>query len=167
MADNRIAFGLCKEYGIELPDRAKPADAWEALNKRGITVSEEDPVGEFKEKSVETLEKRQRFNLPNDEYRELPIAQEFTGFKRPDHLAHAREMGYTPKEYRQAAIAFFNSSKGMLYYGEKRDRFARYNPKTQEYVVCDLSGDIKTYYKITEKKFRKIEKQEGYKLCKK
>ena len=35
-ADNRLAFGLCKEYGIELPKGAEPKDAWEALkNKTG------------------------------------------------------------------------------------------------------------------------------------
>lgn len=33
MANNRLAFGLCKKYGIELPDNATPKDAWEALNK--------------------------------------------------------------------------------------------------------------------------------------
>ena len=33
MANNRYAFGLCKEYGIELPKGATPPQVWDALNK--------------------------------------------------------------------------------------------------------------------------------------
>ena len=35
MANNRLPFGLCKEYGIQLPDGATPKDAWYALKKHG------------------------------------------------------------------------------------------------------------------------------------
>jgi hypothetical protein len=34
MANNRLAFGLCKEYGIELPKDATPKDAWEQSAKQ-------------------------------------------------------------------------------------------------------------------------------------
>ena len=37
MADNRIAFGLCKKFKIDLPDDATPKDAWQALKKLGIS----------------------------------------------------------------------------------------------------------------------------------
>lgn len=33
-ASSRLAFGLCKKYGIELPKGAKPKDAWEALKEK-------------------------------------------------------------------------------------------------------------------------------------
>lgn len=32
-ASSRLAFGLCEEYGIDLPKGAEPADAWEALKE--------------------------------------------------------------------------------------------------------------------------------------
>lgn len=41
MADNRLAFGLCKKYHISLPDDETPCDAWEALKKNGIEYFEE------------------------------------------------------------------------------------------------------------------------------
>ena len=36
MANNKLPFGLCKEYGINLPKGATPGDAWEALKKHGV-----------------------------------------------------------------------------------------------------------------------------------
>ena len=33
-ASSRLAFGLCKKYGIDLPKDAKPADAWKALKEK-------------------------------------------------------------------------------------------------------------------------------------
>ena len=33
----RLPFGLCKRYGITLPDNATPRDAWNALKGRGIS----------------------------------------------------------------------------------------------------------------------------------
>lgn len=35
--NTRIPFGLCKRYGIDLPDDATPRDAWNALEGKGIT----------------------------------------------------------------------------------------------------------------------------------
>lgn len=33
-ADTRLPFGLCKEYGIELPPTAEPKDAWAAIKEK-------------------------------------------------------------------------------------------------------------------------------------
>ena len=33
----RLPFGLCKRYGITLPDDATPRDAWDALKGRGVS----------------------------------------------------------------------------------------------------------------------------------
>ena len=41
MANNRLPFGLCRKYHIELPEGATPKDAWEALKKNGIEYFEE------------------------------------------------------------------------------------------------------------------------------
>ena len=36
--DDKLPYGLCKKYGIELPEGATPRDAWNALkDKKGIT----------------------------------------------------------------------------------------------------------------------------------
>ena len=42
MANNRIPFGLCRKYHIELPEGATPKDAWEALKKNGIEYFEQE-----------------------------------------------------------------------------------------------------------------------------
>ena len=40
-ASQRLAFGLCKKYGIDLPKGATPGDAWAALKeKTGKTASD-------------------------------------------------------------------------------------------------------------------------------
>ncbi len=45
MANNRLPFGLCKKYGIDLPDDATPKDAWDALKENGIEfVEDEEPT---------------------------------------------------------------------------------------------------------------------------
>lgn len=33
---NALPFGLCKKFGISLPDGARPRDAWEALKQHGV-----------------------------------------------------------------------------------------------------------------------------------
>ena len=38
---NRLPFGLCKKYGIALPNNATPRDAWNALKGIGIVPEEE------------------------------------------------------------------------------------------------------------------------------
>ena len=37
----KLPFGLCKKYGIDLPDDATPRDAWDALKGIGISVKDE------------------------------------------------------------------------------------------------------------------------------
>lgn len=39
--NNRLAYGLCKRFGIMLPDKATPKEAWDALKREtGITLME-------------------------------------------------------------------------------------------------------------------------------
>ena len=35
-----LPYGLCKKYGIKLPEKATPQQAWSALKKKGITPAE-------------------------------------------------------------------------------------------------------------------------------
>lgn len=60
MANNRLPFGLCKKYGIELPKGATPRDAWAALDK--IPADEfkkplmiKIPMNFFSEKGIKNL----------------------------------------------------------------------------------------------------------------
>lgn len=49
MANQRIAYGLCKKYGIKLKEGATPADAWKALKEagHGDEVEKETSGGEY------------------------------------------------------------------------------------------------------------------------
>lgn len=86
----------------------------------------------------------------------------------PDHIQHAKEMGFKNQdEYEEAAINFWDSGQGEEYYGSKRGRFAKYNENTSEYVVIEKDGTLKTYYYLPKKQFEKKIKQEEYREWKK
>ena len=55
--------------------------------------------------------------------------EQATGFNRLNtahHQRHAKEMGYANlKEYEKAAVNFFNSDRGQLYYSTKWEKFYR------------------------------------------
>lgn len=38
--NTRLPFGLCKRFGIDLPDGATPRDAWDALSGKGVSARE-------------------------------------------------------------------------------------------------------------------------------
>lgn len=63
------------------------------------------------------------------------VPEPATGFNRLEtkhHQRHAKEMGFkNTKEYEKAAVTFFNSDKGKLYYSEKWGKFYRYDEKAQ------------------------------------
>lgn len=54
MANQRIAYGLCKKYGIKLKEGATPADAWKALKEagHGDEVEKETSGGEYDEGKI-------------------------------------------------------------------------------------------------------------------
>lgn len=62
MADNRIAYGLAKKYGIDTKGMS-PQEVWEALNKKGVKE-----LGGHRDevyyKSVDELKKEQEIQLP-------------------------------------------------------------------------------------------------------
>lgn len=78
------------------------------------------------------------------------------------HTRHMRDMGFRDAvEYEKTANRFWETGEGTTYYGNRRNNFAKYNPKTQEYVI--VQGDnVKSFYKMTQKQFEEYKKREGY-----
>ncbi len=90
----------------------------------------------------------------------LQPAVEFNRLNTDHHEKHRKEMGFKDmKQYEAAAVEFFNSDKGELYYSERRHRFYRYDEKTGELAISS-EGLIHTFNKYSLKKFRKIERQD-------
>lgn len=93
----------------------------------------------------------------------LPIPEKAVGFNRLEtkyHQCHAQEMGFkNTRDYERAAVEFFNSDKGKLYYSEKRGKFYRYDEKSQLLVISS-KGVIHTFGKRTQKEFERIRRQD-------
>lgn len=93
----------------------------------------------------------------------VPTAVKFNRLNTKHHTDHAREMGYkNMRDYEAAAVEFFNSKKGKLYYSAARDRYYRYDEKTGHF--CAASGDaVHTFKYVTKKEFhRKINQDKLY-----
>ena len=76
------------------------------------------------------------------------------------HVTHAKEMGFkNQRDYERAAVDFFNSSRGKLYYSERRKRYFRYDEKTGELAVSS-NGIVHTYMYRTKKEFKRLTIQE-------
>lgn len=65
-----LPFGLCKKYGIDLPDDATPRDAWEALKGLGITpesvyktLKEKGTVKDLQTESITKKYQLKRHNI--------------------------------------------------------------------------------------------------------
>lgn len=166
MANNRIAYGLCKRYGIPLPKDATPADAWKALKEKGITsdmVYDNSKPGTEKQalqdKTIDELKHEAMVNVglhffakppsfdPDEVRRNVP--KEALSFARVDtkhHESHMREMGYkNHPEYVKGAIEFWNSEKGKVYYNPYNSRYIRYDDKSRRMVSIDSDGIIHTF----------------------
>lgn len=91
------------------------------------------------------------------------VPEPATGFNRLEtkhHQRHAKEMGFkNTKEYEKAAVEFFNSDKGKLYYSEKWGKFYRYDEKAQLLAISS-KGVIHTFWKRTQKEFERIRRQD-------
>lgn len=92
-----------------------------------------------------------------------PKFEKATGFNRLEtkhHQRHAKEMGFkNTKEYEKAAVEFFNSNNGSLYYSEAKNRFYRYDEKSK--LFCSSShGIIHTFLRYSPKKFEDIKRQD-------
>lgn len=89
-------------------------------------------VADYTAFGTQELRERQVIELPENAAH--PPVEKAFGFNRLDtkhHQRHASEMGFkNMREYEQAAVAFFNSDKGKLFYSHARRRFYRYDEKT-------------------------------------
>lgn len=90
---NRVPFGLCKKFGIEISKDWTPRDAWEALKRGGYinSVSEayEQYYREVNDKSTEQLAKEQRREIKGDRVTEIDSATgkpKFGGAKTPEFV---------------------------------------------------------------------------------
>ena len=94
---------------------------------------------------------------------EKPIPEKAARFNRLEtkhHQRHAKEMGFkNTRDYARAAVEFFNSGRGSLYYSQERKRWYRYDEKTQEMAVSS-DGIIHTFTKYPKRKFEKVKRQD-------
>lgn len=86
------------------------------------------------------------------------VPEPATGFNRLEtkhHQRHAKEMGFkNTKEYEKAAVEFFNSNRGKLYYSNARGRFYRYDEKTKEFVSSS-GGVVHTFDFVSKSEFKR------------
>ena len=100
MADIGWLFGWAKENGIDIP-----------LNADGTANIPKlfDLYDEWRERNGYSSEAKS-FPKP-------PKAYSFNRLNTKHHKDHAKEMGFkNTKEYEAAAVEFFNSDRGVLYY---------------------------------------------------
>ena len=168
MANNRIAYGLAKKYGIDTKGMT-PRQVWEALSDKGISAHEEHKKNA--KKSIEELKELAKVPLdyfgkkghkqPDVSTEIPPVPKEAFGFKDdrlyiPDHVKHAKEMGYKdPKQYESAAIDFWAKGTGKIYYSKMTKAFYKYNQKNEEFLVVDHEGYVKTFFYLSLKKFER------------
>lgn len=126
-------FAWAKENGIELPLEENGSvdiqkllelyDEWRGRGKEG----------------------------PQEKQHDFPKAQKFNRLNTAHHQRHAKEMGFEKtSEYERAAVEFFNSEKGKLFFSEARDRYYRYDEKTKLFVSS--SNGVNSYLQICIKK---------------
>ena len=84
----------------------------------------------------------------------------FNRLDTKDHIRHMMEIGFHgSKEYEKAAVAFFNSDRGKLYFNHARKRYYRYDEKTEELAIAS-DGMIHTYMKKRQSGFKKTIQQD-------
>lgn len=160
MANNRIAYGLAKKYGIDTKGMT-PRQVWDALAEKGITVHGEHEKNA--KKSKEELKELVRVSLdyfgkkghkkPDLSEEIPPVPKEAFGFDNKrlytkDHIEHCKSMGFKDsKKYNSAAIEFWNNGAGTLYYSERRDNFVKFALDEVTACYCNPEGIIQSYFK--------------------
>ena len=143
---------LQSESGAAFTEKCKDCDSRDDF---GQTVSRAQRTYRQNASYKEILATDKRASVAN-----VPTAVKFNRLNTKNHIRHAKELGYKNQtEYEKAAIDFFNSKRGKLYYSSVRSRYYKYDTATGEFVVSS-DGFIHTYYKVTQKKFAKIESQD-------
>lgn len=155
MAGLEWLFAWAKENGIELPlEKNGSADIRKLLQL----------YDEWRAKnSGKTYRQNTRYEAILSEDKAGRKPEKATGFNRLNtahHQRHAKEMGFKNlKEYERAAVNFFNSARGQLYYSTKWEKFYRYDKTTKELAVSS-GGVVHTFWKRTLKEFERIRRQD-------
>ena len=142
MADIGWLFGWAKENGIDIP-----------LNADGTANIPKlfELYDEWRERNGDQKEAKS-FPKP-------PKAYSFNRLNTKHHKDHSKAMGFkNTKEYEAAAVEFFNSDRGVLYYSEARNRYYRYEEKTGIFCVS-MDGVVNTFNIYSKKKFDLIKRQ--------
>lgn len=146
MADIGWLFGWAKENGIDIP-----------LNADGTANIPKlfELYDEWRERNGDQKEAKS-FPKP-------PKAYSFNRLNTKHHKDHSKEMGFkNTKEYEAAAVEFFNSDRGVLYYSEARNRYYRYEEKSGIFAASS-NGVIHTYKYVSKREFqRKFSQDELY-----
>lgn len=143
MADIGWLFGWAKENAIDIP-----------LNADGTANIPKlfELYDEWRERNGGSSETKS-FPKP-------PKAYSFNRLNTKHHKDHSKEMGFkNTKEYEAAAVEFFNSDRGVLYYSEARNRYYRYEEKTGIFCVS-MDGVVNTFNIYSKKKFDLIKRQD-------
>lgn len=143
MTDIGWLFGWAKENAIDIP-----------LNADGTANIPKlfELYDEWRERNGDPSEAKS-FPKP-------PKAYSFNRLNTKHHKDHAKEMGFkNTKEYEAAAVEFFNSDRGVLYYSEARNRYYRYEEKTGIFCVS-MDGVMNTFNIYSKKKFDLIKRQD-------
>lgn len=162
-----MATGQKKGAGGQMQNYSLKTGEYESMSTEELESLAKDKIVS---KSKKPILKAQTNSLFNKSKRPVEV----TGFANnlrlttSHHLNHAKEMGLAnQKEYENAAKHFWNSENGVFYKGKRRNDFCKYDKSTNRYIVVDNDGVIKTFYKISLKKFEKIKIQEGFEEWKK
>lgn len=135
-------FAWAKENGIELP-----------LEENG-SVDIQKLLELYDEWRGRGKEQASGANPP------VQRAHKFNRLNTAHHQRHAKEMGFKNlNEYENAAVNFFNSDRGKLYYSSKWEKFYRYDEATKELAVSS-GGVVHTFWKRTPKEFERIRRQD-------
>lgn len=178
MADFGWLFAWAKENGIECPRKDGAADIPKLLRlyneSRAKSGRKEYRQNESDEKTAydsrnDFAEQKRRVQAlqsgggEQSAAAEKPKPEKATGFNRLEtkhHQRHAKEMGFkNTKEYERAAVEFFNSDKGKLYYSNAKNRFYKYDEKTK-FFCSSSNGVIHTFLSCSTKKFEDIKRQD-------
>ena len=152
MADNRIAYGLCKELDIDTTGM-EPYECWKALKDLcpHCEQRKRDEVREIKK------EKAERIYGTSNEDKQPELPKEVYKFNRIDtkhHKKHIKETEARDKtEYEENARNYWLEKVGTISHEPRRNRFYKYDAATKRLLIIGADGTIHTFMKITKKQF--------------
>lgn len=94
---------------------------------------------------------------------QIPPLEAF-GFERLNtghHKNHSDEMGFKDlSAYKKAAIEYWNTGNGDIYFSQLTRRFYKYNMDSTRFLSIDIKGNIHTFFLLPSKDFKRKTVQE-------